>query len=81
MLDKTSEEWKKIPIWARSVLWPVHNRNAAVRLELITACLAGLLLIFTNSTLFGAIALICAFLCAGAVKWVDNADLWEQNKL
>lgn len=80
MLDKTSEEWRKIPVWARTVLLPVNNRQAATRMELLIAGLAALLLIFTNSTLWGALALICAFLCAGAIKWVDNADLWVQNE-
>ena len=79
MLDKTSEEWRKIPMWVRAILWPVNDRQAAIRLEVSAAILAALLLIFMNSTLLGAIALICAFLCAGAIKWVDNADLWEQN--
>lgn len=79
MLDKTSEEWKKIPLWVRALLWPISNRQAALRLEVLAACLAAVLLIFINSTLWGAIAIICAFLCAGAIKWVDNADLWEQN--
>lgn len=80
MLDKTREEWKKIPLWVRAILWPVDNRQTAVRLEVLAAVLAALLLIFVNSTLWGAAALIFAFLCAGAIKWVDNADLWEQNE-
>ena len=80
MLDKTSKEWKKIPLWVRALLWPVDNRQAAVRLEVLAACLAALLLIFINSTLWGAIAIVCAFLCAGAIKWVDNVGLWEQNE-
>lgn len=68
-----------MPLWVRIILWPVNNRQSAVRLELCAAVLAALLLIFINSIPGGAIALICAFFCAGAIKWVDNADLWEQN--
>ncbi len=79
MLDKTSEQWKKIPLWVRVALCLVTQRRDAVRLELVTACLAGLLLIFVHSTLWGAMALIGAFVCAGAIKWVDNADLWDQR--
>ena len=80
MLDKTSEEWEKIPLWVRAVLWPIDNRQNALCLEVLAAVLAAMLLIFINSTFWGAFALVCAFLCAGAIKWVDNADLWEQNE-
>ena len=79
MLNKKSDEWKKLPRWVRSVLWPVNNRKAAIRLELLAAGIAALLIIFVDSNLLAAIALICAFLCAGAIKWVDNVDLWGQN--
>ena len=80
MLDKTSKEWRNLPMWVRAILWPVTTRRSAMRLEIASACLAALLLIFINSTLLGAIALVCAFLCAGAIKWVDNTELWEQNE-
>jgi len=80
MLNKTSNEWKKLPLWVKSVLWPINNRKSAIRLELLAAGIAALLIIFIDSNLLAAIALICAFLCAGAIKWVDNTDLWEQNE-
>ena len=80
MLDKTSEAWRNIPLWVRSILWLVDNRRSAIKLELTAAGVAALLLVFINSTLWGAIALICAFLCAGAIKSVDNADLWGENE-
>ncbi|MEZ5536093.1 MAG: hypothetical protein R3F02_10760 [Thiolinea sp.] len=77
MLDKTSKEWKKIPIWARSVLCLISTRRAAIRQELLVSLLAAFLLIFTPSVIAGAIALVVAFTCAGAIKWVDNAELWD----
>ena len=77
MLDKTSKEWKKIPIWARSVLCLINTRRAAIRQELVISLLAAVLLIFTPSLISGALALILAFMYAGAIRWVDNAELWD----
>jgi hypothetical protein len=79
MPDKTSKEWKKLPIWVRSALCLVNTRPAAIRQELIISLLAAFLLIFTSSTLAGALALVFAFMCVGAIKWVDNTDLWDQS--
>jgi len=77
MLDKTSKEWKKTPIWVRSVLYLVNTRRNAVRQETITAVVAAILLVFTSSTLIGAMVLIFSFMCVGAIKWVDNSEQWK----
>lgn len=77
MLDKTSKEWKKTPIWVRSVLYLINTRQNALRQETLTAVLAAFLLVFTSSTLIGAVALIASFMSVGAMKWVDNTGQWE----
>lgn len=77
MLDKTSKEWKKTPAWVRSALFLINTRQAALRQETLMAVLAAFLLIFTSSTLIGAIALVLAFVCVGAVKWVDHTEQWN----
>lgn len=77
MLDKTSKEWKKTPIWVRSTLCLINTRRDAVLQETLTAVLAACLLIFTSSTLIGAIALIVSFMSVGAMKWVDNTEQWK----
>lgn len=79
MLDKTSKEWKKTPIWVRSALCLVNTRQGALRQEALTAVLAALLLVFTASTFIGAIVLIVSFMSVGAMKWVDNTEQWEST--
>lgn len=77
MLDKTSKEWKKTPLWVRSALYLINTRQHAVLQETLTAVLAAFLLIFTSSTLIGATALIISFASVGATKWVDNTEQWK----
>lgn len=79
MLDKTSKEWKKTPIWVRSTLCLVNTRQNALRQETLTAVLAAFLLVFTASTFIGAVALTVSFISVGAMKWVDNTGQWESN--
>lgn len=77
MIDKTSEEWKKIPMWAKLLLYSARSRPQAIRIELVISVLAAFLLIFTASKVLGVIALILSFAYAGAIRWADNTGLWE----
>ena len=79
MMDKTSEEWKKIPIWVKISLYLVKTRQAALWFGVFMGGITAGILIFSSAKILGILALIFVFLYAGAVQRVDNADLWESK--
>jgi len=80
VIDKKTEEWKRVPLWISMGLWGVKTRKTAIRYE-VGCFIVGTIGLFLGSVFSAtqplAWLLGAAYWYATAIRWIDNADLWQ----
>lgn len=79
VIDKSSEEWKEVPLWVRASIWGIRKRKTVLLWE-IGCALVGLIgmIGFKFNPAFGPFiaAWASAYWFAIAIRWIDNKKLW-----
>ncbi len=83
MLNKENETWSNAPFWVKQALWSISTRKTALAYEVGSAVVG--LMFFIASFLyeplaFGTVLFGAAYWYAAAIRWVDNAGLWADDK-
>lgn len=84
MINKSSQEWKRVPFWIKSGMLGERSRKNALRIEytfLIIGIVAFISPFFENFSLIGfTIFWLLAYKRAITIRWIDKADLWGEDE-
>lgn len=75
MIDKESDDWKKLPWWFRANMWGFSNRRPIILLELLIFFIGCVFLIFWN-TEAAMIAFLSAYLNSWITRYGDSRQVW-----
>ena len=80
VIDKTTEEWNKAPLWVSLGVWGMKTRKSAILFEMVCVLIGALGLIgslidFRLMPLTFSWA--AAYWYAISIRWIDNQHLWK----
>ncbi|ALM90515.1 MULTISPECIES: helix-turn-helix domain-containing protein [Alteromonas] len=76
VIDKTSKEWNKEPLWVRFSFWGVKARKQIIMLEMITVLL-GLLTWLIKPDVFATPAFfLLAYIFSNMKHYIDTKKYW-----
>jgi len=76
VIDKTSDNWKKQPLWFRFLFFGIPSRRVQLITELLGLLVGLLILFFGENKEMSSVFFITAYIVGWSVRYGDKKNLW-----